>query len=121
MAEAADLLRDARELDGDAVVLGREAGDELVHQRFVLRDETALDAALLAPAEGIERCEAQKLELREQAEGRHHPGTVAALLLVTGQGIALCQQRRRQMELEAEIAVELLREFLLERAVGVEP
>ena len=55
VAVAADVLRDAGELDGERVVVRREAGQDLVEQRLVLGDERALALALRGAAEDVEQ------------------------------------------------------------------
>ena len=87
---------------------------------LVFADQAALHAALLGVAEDVELGAAQALQRGEQAERRHHPGAVFALLELAGRRIALGEQRRRQMEGELVVALELRAELLQELAVAVE-
>ncbi len=64
----------------------------------------------------------RNLKRREHLEGAHHPRAEADLARLAGRRIGLGEQRRRQMEFEAEVvAAELVRHLLEEIAVGVEP
>jgi hypothetical protein len=58
---------------------------------------------------------------RPGAEGGQHPGAVLALLQLAGRRIAVGEERRREMEGELVVALELRAELLQEVAVGVEP
>ena len=58
--------------------------------------------------------------LRQQPEHMDHPRTERALARHASDRIAPRQQLRREMELQAEVALELALEFPEERAVGVE-
>ena len=72
---------------------------------------TPLSAPFLGPSERVEGGAAQAPEPRQQAERAQHPGPVAALAQVAGDGIAVGQERRGQMELEPVPALELAAEL----------
>ena len=61
------------------------------------------------------------LKRASKPKSAKHPGAEAAFLQVAGGGVAVGQQRRGQVELEAVPALELGPELALEGAVGVEP
>src|SRR5689334_5141043 len=115
---AADLLRDARNLDRDRVVVRAERSEQLLDQRFVVGDELALHPALRGAAEDVQRRSAQPSHLREHAERAHHPGTVAALSWLARVGVGLVHQRRGEMEHELVVALELRRHALREIGFG---
>ena len=64
---------------------------------------------------------AQALELRQQAEGREHPGAENALLQVAGRGLAPRDERRRHAKSEPHPPLELRLHLPAEAPVGVEP
>src|SRR5215468_4373239 len=73
VAEAADALRNGRDLHGERVVVARETSEQLVDRSLVLADEAPLGPALPGHAERVERRGAQATELREHPERAHHP------------------------------------------------
>src|SRR5690606_10336664 len=121
MAVAADMLRDASNLDGEGVVGGGEACRKLAHRLLILLYQCPLGLSLLRPPEGIERGAAQEPELRQKTERRHHRGAELALYEMPGLGIALRHDRRGEMEFELVVALELGFQLALEAAVRIEP
>ena len=61
------------------MVRRREARDELLDVGLVLGDEPALELALVALAERVEPCAAQKFQPRHHTERRHRPRPGLAL------------------------------------------
>src|ERR1700724_3238834 len=122
VAETADLLRDRRDGDRQMVVVGIELGQELRQGRLVVGDELALGAALGPVAERIEGGATQELEPHQQPEQRQQPRPEGDLARQPGAAIAPRQERRGEMELEAQaIAIEFLRDLAAELAIAVEP
>src|SRR5690606_27743578 len=117
MTEAADLLRHRRDAHGDRQVVAREAGQQFADRALVLLDERTLLAALLGTAEDVEGSAAQAAQLRQRAKGLHHPGTILALDELA-LAVAPGEQRRREMEAQADVALELALQLLPEAAVG---
>ena len=108
VAVAADVLGNRGERHGDAVVVRRQGRDDLLDQCEIIDDELALHAALGRVAEDVERaCRAGPSVRARNAERRHHPRPELALLEMAGLRIALGDQRRRQVEFERVVAVEL--------------
>src|SRR6202043_3700148 len=102
VAETADLLRDRRDGDRQMVVVGIELLQQLRQGRLVVGDELALGAALGPIAERIERGAAQELEAHEQPEALPQPRPEGDLARLSGAAIAPRQERRGEMELEAQ-------------------
>src|SRR5437868_4992295 len=75
--------------------------------RAIVVDQLALEAALRAVAEHIERGAAQALHLREHAHGAQHPRAVRALLRLARRGMGLRPERRREVQVQAIVALEL--------------
>src|SRR3546814_10235740 len=71
VAEAADLLRHARQLDGDAVALRGQPRDDLLDRREVLVAQPPHHLPLVAAPDHVEAAAAQPLERRQQ-NGRAH-------------------------------------------------
>src|SRR5690606_31153816 len=115
---AAHLLRNPGERDRGRVVGLGQALEETLDRAAVVRDQLALPAPFLGATEWVERSPAQELEPGEKPEGTPHPGSVAGLDR-TSLGIVLGQQRRREMEAHAEVALERLLQLLFERTAGV--
>src|SRR3546814_17436032 len=84
VAEAADLLRHARQLDGDAVALRGQPRDDLLDRREVLVAQPPLHLPLVAAPEHVEAAAAQPLYRRQRAERRPHPRPEGQLLLLPG-------------------------------------
>ena len=80
VAEAADLLRQPGELDGDLVVVGVEPVEQLVEQGLVVAQQPALHAALGRAAERVEAVPRRRFRRGQQAQRAEHPRAVAALL-----------------------------------------
>ena len=74
--------------------------------------------ALGGVAERIERRAAQELQLRQQLEGRQHPRAELLLQQVAGLGIAAGEQRRGEVELQPEVALELPLELRAAKAAS---
>ncbi len=106
MPKAANAVGQIRKLDGEREPIGRQPADQLAHERFVLADQRALGATLLCLAEQIERRAAQELQFRDQSECRQHPRPVWLLDQVAVR-VLLREERRREMEVELPIALEL--------------
>ena len=85
---------------------GVEAGQQLLDQRLVVRDQLALDATLLGVAERVEPVPRSRLQPREQPEGAQHPGAVGALPRLAVTGSVPRDQRRGQVEAELPVALE---------------
>ena len=98
------------------------AAEQLVDSAFVVGDQLPLQ---LAARPCSRRCRTRvprrPFELRQQPEGRQHPGAVARASVRWPCRVLLGPERRRQVELQLVVAVELRRYLLLEAAVGVEP
>jgi hypothetical protein len=107
VTEPADLLRHAGELDRDLVICRSELPHDLVEDRLVLRDQPAFQPALGAVAERVERCAAQPLQAGEMTHRSQHPRPVRALLEAPGHRIAPGDQRRRQVNPELRLPLEL--------------
>src|SRR3954469_1330392 len=121
MSEAAYLFRQARERDCNRVVIRSELAQHPIQHRFVLANQPPLHRALGGVAEHIERRSAQSFELRQYAEGRDHPRAELLLAWQPGVRIATAQQRRRKVERDAILALELLCDALEEAAVDIQP
>src|SRR6266702_4054281 len=101
--EAADGLRHARKARQQRDLRSLQSGDPLIDHRKIVLDQLPLGLALLGAPERIERAAAQKLELRQHPERVDHPAAKLLLLEMTRRGIALCEDRRGQVELQREI------------------
>src|SRR5690606_34212086 len=112
---AADLVRDGGDLRGEADVATVQLLQQALDGGEVVLHQLPLHASLGGAAERIECGAAQELQLRQPAERGEHPRTVLALdeaaVLVL-----LRQQRRRQVEVQAVVALELLLQAALEVA-----
>src|SRR5690606_1466428 len=97
---------------------GREPVGDEVEIAFVLRQQFPLQSPLDAISEQIERGAAQPLERGEDAKRLHHPRAEAGFPWFSF-AISTPEDRRREMEFEALITLELLRQLAGERAVGV--
>src|SRR5580704_4133663 len=102
MTEAANLLRQRSDLDGERVVCGIELRGELAQRRLVVRNQAPFHATLLRAPEEVERRAAQAAQPRQQLEGGKYPRTEGALLELTGRLVPCGEERRRQMEFQAE-------------------
>ena len=89
------------------------------HQRLELADRRALAAPLRRVAEDVERRAAQALGLGEPLVGRGDPRAVRPLDQVAV-GVALREQRRRQVEAQRVVALELLRDAVEEAGLDVQ-
>src|SRR5262245_54237841 len=89
VVEAAYVLRQARDLDGERQALRPEPVEQLRDGRLVLADQAALEAAMRRPAERVERRAAQAPERPDRAEEREdEPGRDAPLLHAPALGVA---------------------------------
>src|ERR1700761_352813 len=69
-------------------------------------------------AENIERRAAQTPHSRQRPEHRHHPGAEGTLLRPPQRVLGTPEDRRREVELDLEVAVELITQLLFELAVA---
>src|SRR2546427_1221673 len=106
VAEAADVLRHARDLRRELLVLAVQALEQLRDRRLVLFDEPPLGLALLRHTEDIQRCPAQALQFREDPERHHHPGTELRLPRLVRARIGPVENRRSKVELQLVAAFE---------------
>ena len=109
---AADQVRQARELHGALVALGREAAQRALDQAAVLADERALDPAHLRVAERIERGAAQTPHRDQQPEHPLEPRAERELPLHAE------RPQERRMELVAHLGLAQLR---LDRRADLRP
>ena len=65
MAHAADVKGPASQLDSDLVIGWRQAGDDFFDQRLVFANQPALELALLAAPENVERSAAEPAQARQ--------------------------------------------------------
>src|SRR5215469_346300 len=118
VAEAADFFRDRREADRKVMIVGSEAGEQLIKQRFVVAHQLPLGLALRRVTERIERGAAQELRLREQSKHREHPWSEAHFARLAGNLVAPGEERRREVESQTQIvAVDLVPDLPQEAGV----
>src|SRR5262252_6491513 len=108
VTEAANLERQRGEFHRERVIGGQQAGEELVEDRLVLADQPPFEPPLLATAKDVKACAAEPAQPREDAEELQHPRAKAALAQMPGLGVAVAEQRRRQVEVELVGAFKLL-------------
>ncbi len=121
VGQTGDLRGDLRgELQALGRAVGVEAAQQFGNRLAVLADQGAFLLAFRRMAEGVERGAAQHLERREQLECRPHPRAELALDEFA-LGIALAPQRRGQVVMALEIALELLLQLFGKRRVGLQP
>src|SRR5439155_14612130 len=87
----------------------------------VAHDEIALELAVGAVAENVEWSAAQEAQFCQRPEHRHHPRAERALLRASERIEAAAEDGWRQVEVELEVAFELVAELLFEAAVGEQP
>ena len=121
MAVTANLFRDRGDIDRQGVVVEGQPVEQFRHDFFVVGDQLPLRAPFGGLAEGVQRAAAQKTQFRDHAEQRHHPGSQLHLAQMAGHRVALGEQRRRHVEAEPVVAVELFLKLPAELAAGVEP
>ena len=121
MAEAADLLRHVGDLDRERMIFRRECRGDLLENGLVFADETPLHPALPGIAEHVDERAAQAPQPRQDLEDAKDPPPIGPLAQLAGCGIARGKQRRSQMKLQPEVALELLAQVLQKPAVGIEP
>src|SRR5690606_7952552 len=88
---------------------------------FVVGNQLTLQPALSRMPEGIEECSPQLSQRHQQSHCLQHPGAIGFLSWPTGVLVVPCQQRRRQMDLDLVVALELGSDPLEEAAVAIEP
>ena len=120
IAVSADLFGDRGERNGKRMILRREALKQFIDKRFVVADQLAFGAPFLGTPEQVERRAAQEAEFCHETESRHHPRAEGRLDRAALRVLA-AHDRRREMELVAQVAFEGGRHLLRESAVGVEP
>ena len=79
---------------------------------LVARDQIALELAVGAVAENVERRAAQEAQFCQRPEHRQHPGAEGALLRPAERVDAAAEDRRREIEAELDVALELVAELL---------
>ena len=115
VTEAADFFRDRGKPDGEGMIVRRQRVEHFVEHRLVIVDQLPLGAALERAAERIERRAAEEFKLRQQPKGRKQPRAETHLARQPGGAVAACQERRRQMKLEAQLlALERARDLIEE-------
>src|SRR5881394_2775202 len=87
---------------------------------FIFADERAFRAPLFAISEHVQRRASHALQLREYAHHREHPRTVLALARLARDGIGLRPERRREVHVDLEAALELLPDALEEPGIRVQ-
>src|SRR5258706_15135232 len=117
MAEAADLLRDRRDLHRYRVIGRRELCEQAIDVRFVFRDQRALGAPLGGVTKHVEWRSTQTAQAFQHTEHRQHPGAEAHLARLAGGWILAGKKRWREMKHELVAALEHAGERLLDRAV----
>src|SRR5690348_6364172 len=115
MTVAANVLGHAGDIDRERKVAAFELAEQLVDRGEVFADQRALYPALGSFAEDIERAAAQAAQFRQQLEGAEYPRPVFALAQLAF-AVAAREQRRRKMEMQLEVAVELFADSLFEIA-----
>src|SRR6516164_2251358 len=117
---APDHFGNARKFCEQRDLRRRERRDALLDHRKIVVDQPALGAAFFRAPKRIKGRAAQEFKLRQQAERVDHPAAIFLLLQAAG-FVALCKDRRRQIEFEAVVALEPVRQFSGKAAVGIEP
>src|SRR3954470_12784269 len=107
--------------DGGVVRHRRQQAEHGGDVLFVAGDQVALELAVGAVAENVERRATQEAQFCQRAEHRHHPGAERALLRPAERILSPAEDRRRQIEVELELALELIAELFFELAVGEQP
>ena len=121
MAVTADLLRNRCDFHRKRVVVAAQLADEFLDRHLVRADQLAFHAPLLRIAENVECGATHSAQLRQQFECSKYPGAILRLAQFTRSRIALCQKRRRQMEVKFVVAFELGFDLLHESRIGVQP
>src|SRR5258706_3427662 len=98
MAEAADLLRDRRDLHRYRVIGRRELCEQAIDVRFVFGDQGTLGAPLGGVAERVEGRAAQAFHGFQEAKDGQHPGAEAHLARLAGGWILARKKRWREMK-----------------------
>src|SRR5262249_1896746 len=94
--------------------------EDLLDQRFIIRDEAPFQPSLDGMAEGIEGGAAKESQTSQKAEGLHNPWAIA-LLDRTAVRIPRLEQRRREVEPELDVAPQLAADRRPEMSVCIEP
>ncbi len=108
------LLRDRRQTNGEVMVGRREKFADLSQKIFVVGNQSPLGPALRAVAEGVKCGAAQEFEFHEHSENRQYPWSERDFSRFTGCRIAPRQQRRCQMEFEAQLVAVETRLYAIE-------
>ena len=119
-AIAADLVRQRQHVHRGVVRPRRQHRKHGRHVVLVAGDQFALELAVRVIAEQIERRAAQAAQLRQRAEQRQHPAAELPFLR-PARRVDARQARRREMEADLEVALELLADALLEGPDRSEP
>jgi hypothetical protein len=109
-----------RELERRVPVAVLEAVSQLAHEGEVARAQLAFGLAFTRVAEGVEGRAAQAFEARQRREHRHQPAAELHLGRHVGTRLPARQQRRRQVEGQLVVAVELRRDLRAEGRVGMQ-
>src|SRR6202040_32534 len=121
VTEAAHLFGQARDLDRERMVVVVEPHRDLAQDLLVVRNQQPLLSSLGGAAENIQWRAAHPAQPCQELEQLEHPSAEDSLARDASARIAAREHRRRQMKFEAQLALELSAQFLLERAVGIEP
>ena len=119
MAEAAHRQWHRSNVDREPEVAGRQLRQQFAHAGLEPFDQFALHAALFGAAEDVEHATAQRLAPGQPAQRGQQPAAqldLARRLAI----LAAADQRRRHVEAELHVALELLAQRLAERRVGVQ-
>src|SRR5262249_54612945 len=105
---AADAIRQRQQFEGGLRCDRRQRSEHGCDILFIGRDQLALELAVGAARKNVERGAAQEAEFRQHAEHRQHPRTKRALERPPQRILAPAEDRRRQVEVELEVAFELI-------------
>src|SRR5436190_15467177 len=102
------------------MALAVELFEEVRNGLFIFAHERAFRAPLFAIPEYVQCRASQALQFREDAHHREHPRTVLALARLSRHRIGLRPERRREMHVDLEVALELLPDALEKPGVRVQ-
>ncbi len=114
----ANAVGQRQQLDRGVDALRRQLVEQERDILLIPRDQIAFEAAVGGIAEHIQRRAAQHPQLCEQTEAFHHRGTKDPLARTSQRVLAAAEQGRCQVEVQGEVALELVADALLELAVG---
>src|SRR5262245_38463174 len=120
VSESADEIWNVGQLDGGRVICLGEIGRNVADQLHVAPDQLPCRATRSRVAEGIEPRAPETPGARQQLERVEHPGPVFALLQPAACRILGREDRRREMEAQLEVALELPSELVEKSATRVE-